>query len=60
MPHGSCATRRSTHCMPKEPVSPRLLGRFADALQEDIVAVKAALILPWSKGPMDGQITRLQ
>jgi transposase len=33
---------------------------FADGLQRDYVAVKSALRLPWSTGPVEGHITRLK
>jgi transposase len=36
------------------------LARFAQGLQEDLAAVKAGLTLPWSNGPVEGQITRLK
>jgi transposase len=36
------------------------LARFARGLQEDLAAVRAGLTLPWSHGPVEGQITRLQ
>ena len=36
------------------------LARFAHGLQEDLTAVKAGLTLPWSNGPVEGQITRLK
>jgi transposase len=36
------------------------LARFAYGLQEDLAAVKAGLTLPWSNGPVEGQITRLK
>jgi transposase len=36
------------------------LARFAQSLQEDLTAVKAGLTLPWSNGPVEGQITRLK
>jgi len=36
------------------------LARFARGLQEDLAAVKAGLTLPWSDGPVEGQITRLK
>jgi len=36
------------------------LGRFARGLQEDLAAVTAGLTLPWSQGPVEGQITRLK
>jgi transposase len=36
------------------------LVRFARGLQEDLAAVTAGLTLPWSQGPVDGQITRLK
>jgi transposase len=34
--------------------------RFARGLQEDLAAVTAGLTLPWSQGPVEGQITRLK
>jgi len=37
-----------------------VLARFAQGLQEDFAAVKAGLTLPWSNGPVEGQITRLK
>jgi transposase len=36
------------------------LVRFARGLQEDLAAVTAGLTLPWSNGPVEGHITRLQ
>ena len=36
------------------------LARFARGLQEDLAAVRAGLTLPWSNGPVEGQITRLK
>lgn len=36
------------------------LVHFADQLQSDYAAVRAALSLPWSNGQTEGQITRLQ
>ena len=36
------------------------LARFAHGLQENLAAVNAGLILPWSHGPVEGQITRLK
>jgi transposase len=36
------------------------LARFAQGLQEDLAAVAAGLTLPWSNGPVEGQITRLK
>jgi transposase len=36
------------------------LARFARGLQEDLAAVAAGLTLPWSNGPVEGQITRLK
>ena len=36
------------------------LARFARGLQEDLTAVTAGLTLPWSNGPVEGQITRLK
>ena len=34
--------------------------RLADSLWEDYAAVKAGLTLPWSTGPVEGQINRLK
>ena len=36
------------------------LHRFAKGLADDYDAVKAGLTLPWSNGPVEGQITRLK
>jgi transposase len=36
------------------------LARFARGLQEDLAAVTAGLTLPWSNGPVEGQIIRLK
>ena len=36
------------------------LARFAEGLKEDYEAVKAGLTLPWSNGPVEGQINRLK
>ena len=36
------------------------LGGFADGLRRDLPAVRAALTLPWSTGPVEGHITRLK
>jgi transposase len=36
------------------------LANFAQGLQQDDAAVRAALTLPWSTGPVEGQITRLK
>jgi transposase len=36
------------------------LARLARGLPEDLAAVKAGLTLPWSHGPVEGQITRLK
>ena len=36
------------------------LQNFADVLQRDYAAVKAALTLPWSNGPVEGHINRLK
>jgi transposase len=36
------------------------LARFARGLREDRAAVTAGLTLPWSNGPVEGQITRLK
>jgi transposase len=36
------------------------LANFVDVLQRDYAAVKAALTLPWSNGPVEGHINRLK
>ena len=36
------------------------LRRFATGLYEDYAAVKAGVTLPWSTGPVEGQINRLK
>ena len=36
------------------------LQRFAPGLRADYEAVKAGLTLPWSNGPVEGQINRLK
>jgi transposase len=36
------------------------LRRFATGLRADYEAVKAGLCLPWSTGPVEGQINRLK
>ena len=36
------------------------LQRFATGLADDYAAVKAGLTLPWSNGPVEGQITRVK
>jgi transposase len=36
------------------------LVRFARGLREDLAAVTAGLTLPWSNGPVEGQVTRLK
>jgi transposase len=36
------------------------LRRFATGLRTDYEAVKAGLCLPWSNGPVEGQINRLK
>ena len=36
------------------------LGRVANGRREDYAAVKAAVTLPWSQGPTEGQINRLK
>lgn len=35
-------------------------GGFAGGLKRDLAAVRAALSLPWSTGPVEGQISRLK
>jgi transposase len=34
--------------------------RFARGLRADMAAVQAAVSLPWSQGPIEGQINRLK
>ena len=42
-------------------VSPSVeLQNFVDVLQRDYAAVKAALMFPWSNGPVEGHINRLK
>jgi transposase len=36
------------------------LARFAAGLQEDLTAITAGLTLPWSNGPVEGQVNRLK
>jgi len=36
------------------------LAGLADGLVRDLIAVRAALSLPWSTGPVEGQISRLK
>ncbi len=36
------------------------LRRFANGIHRDYAAVRAACELPWSQGPVEGQITRLK
>jgi len=36
------------------------LAGFADGIRRDLDAVHAALVLPWSTGPVEGQISRLK
>lgn len=36
------------------------LAGFAGGLKRDLAAVRAALSLPWSTGPVEGQISRLK
>lgn len=36
------------------------LQRFSNGIRRDYAAVRAALCLPWSQGPVEGQITRLK
>ena len=37
-----------------------LLARFAAGLSRDFVAISAALELPWTTSPVEGQISRLK
>jgi transposase len=36
------------------------LAEFAGGLQRDLAAVRAGVSLPWSTGPLEGQISRLK
>jgi transposase len=36
------------------------LAGFAEGLRRDLAAVRAALALPWSTGPVEGQVNRLK
>ena len=36
------------------------LAPFARGLRQDLPAVRAALVLPWSTSPVEGQINRLK
>jgi len=36
------------------------LARLATSLRDDYAAVKAGVSLPWSTGPVEGQINRLK
>lgn len=38
----------------------RALQRFANGLGDDYAAIKAGISLPWSNGPVEGQINRLK
>jgi transposase len=38
----------------------RAFQRFAKGLRDDDDAIKAGVTLPWSRGPVEGQITRLK
>jgi transposase len=40
--------------------SQSLITSFASGVTKDIAAVRAALILPWSNGQTEGQITKLK
>jgi len=37
-----------------------LVSSFANGVQRDLVAVRNAIISPWSNGQTEGQITRLK
>lgn len=43
-----------------QPRVPRELRIFANGLRSDHDAVRAALALPWSNGPVEGQVNRLK
>lgn len=43
-----------------EAASATALAGFADGLRRDVVAVRAAPMLPWSTGPVEGQISYLK
>ena len=38
----------------------KIFKNFATSLREDIEAVRAALIYPWSNGQTEGQVNRLK
>jgi transposase len=38
----------------------RALARWARSLRDDYTAVKAGVMLPWSTGPVEGQLNRLK
>jgi len=42
------------------PQANSLIGSFASGVTNDIAAVHAALVQPWSNGQTEGQITRLK
>ena len=37
-----------------------LVASFANGVENDAAAVRAAIVLPWSNGQTEGQITRLK
>ncbi len=44
----------------REPSAPAELRRFAEGLKAEEASITAALELPWSNGPVEGQINRLK
>ena len=38
----------------------RAIATFAAGIEQDVAAVRAALIMPWSSGQAEGQINRLK
>ena len=37
-----------------------LFARFADSLRRDFDAISAALVLPWTASPVEGQVSRIK
>jgi hypothetical protein len=58
-PIGGPAARRSTHVSMPIHTKGTFLAGFTEGLKRDLVAVRTALSLPCSTGPVEGQICRL-
>jgi transposase len=54
--------RKSKETLDKvlEDAAPTALGSFVASLRRDLNAVQAALVLPWTTSPAEGQINRLK